>query len=90
MIYALLAVLLLVIAVLSLLLWMTLQKLVEVQLNAADERKTLEDRLMALTEPRALTQVKAMQEPLPGEIRYVDEEPGTDTIQRGRVEYAEA
>lgn len=63
--------------------------LAKVHQDAADERRALEDRLIALTSPSALTQVKAVEDQEPGRLSYVDQEPGTDTIQRGRISYGD-
>lgn len=41
---------------------------------AQSERKDLEDRLMALTQPLALTHVEGVRERIPGSVSYMDEE----------------
>ena len=41
--------------------------------SAREERRELEDRLMALTQPVALIQHKALSDNVPGDVSYVDE-----------------
>jgi hypothetical protein len=42
-------------------------------ISARDERKELEDRLMAIISPEALITHKAYEDPEPGDVSYVDE-----------------
>ena len=51
--------------------------------NSRLERRQLEDRIMALTEPGALSMTLAARDELqPARITYVDEEPGTRITRR--------
>jgi hypothetical protein len=47
--------------------------LVYVERNARRERERLEDRVMALSKPDALVLHKAVDEPEPANVSYVDE-----------------
>jgi hypothetical protein len=42
--------------------------------DAAIERKELEDRLMALSQPTALSQIEGNRDPVPGTVGYVEDE----------------
>lgn len=49
-----------------------------VSVNAKEERRELEDRLMAFTDPEALILHKAQEKPIEAEISYVDDETRDD------------
>lgn len=70
MIYGVVAVQLLVIAY-------GIWAMLELNQRARDERRELEDRLMAICQPIPLTQVMAGRTEPEGAVTYVDEEPDT-------------